>query len=129
MQDPQAFSALLERFDPSVAELAHGVRALIVDEDPEVHEVVWHRQGTVGYGVGPRKMSEHYSYIAVHRRHVNLGFYRGARLPDPAELLGGPGVSLRHLRVESLDRLPVADVRALLRDARAERLAALGTLR
>jgi hypothetical protein len=33
---------------------------------------------TTLYGVGPKKMSEHYAYLAVHPRHVNLGCNYGA---------------------------------------------------
>ena len=37
---------------------------LIRRVDPEVVRVVWPHQRTAGYGVGPRKMSEHYAYLA-----------------------------------------------------------------
>jgi len=120
-----AFDALLRRFSGDVPPIARRAREVITRLDPDVVEVVWERQGTVGYGVGPKKMSEHYCYLALHRAHVNLGFNRGAILPDPAGLLGGPGASLRHTRlasVEDLDRPELAD---LLRAARGERLHAL----
>ena len=89
-------------------------------------EVVWPHQGTVGWGIGPKKMSEHYAYLAVHPAHVNLGFYRGALLPDPAHLLGGTGKTMRHIRIDSRDEVARPQVAALLRAARAEREAALG---
>ncbi len=66
------------------------VRALIRSVMPDVVEVPWPRQRVVGYGVGPRKMSEHFCYLAIHKAHVNLGFNYGAELPDPDELLQGP---------------------------------------
>ena len=46
-------------------------------------QVLWAHQRTIGYGVGPKKLSEHYAYFDVYDPHVNLGFNRGAALPDP----------------------------------------------
>jgi hypothetical protein len=54
---------------PSVVELATAARALIRDVDPAVVEVFWPRQGTIGFGVGPKKFAEHYAYLALHPRH------------------------------------------------------------
>src|SRR3712207_8655803 len=75
--------------DPPVRALAEAARALVHDVLPRVVEIVWVHQGTVGWGTGPRKMTEHFCYLTLHRRHVNLGFYYGAELPDPHGLLGG----------------------------------------
>jgi hypothetical protein len=104
---------------------AEAVRALVHRLHPDVVEVVWPHQGTVGWGVGPKKMSEHYAYLAVHPRHVNLGFYRGASLPDPAGLLGGPGKAMRHIRLDGPEEVARPEIEELLRAARAEREAAL----
>jgi hypothetical protein len=112
---------------PSVVELASAARALIREVDPAVVEVFWPRQGTVGFGVGPKKFTEHYAYLALHPRHVNLGFNQGAELPDPAGLLGGPGAKLRHLKLTSVDQLAQPEIRELLIAARAHRLATQGS--
>jgi hypothetical protein len=120
------FDELMGRFDPAVADLARRTRTLVFSLDPGVTEVVWPHQGTVGWGVGPRKNSEHYSWLAVHRRHVSLGFFAGARLDDPAGLLEGTGASLRHVKLRSPEDLARPEVRDLLQAARRERLEALG---
>lgn len=115
----------LARTDDNGRATAAAVRALVHRLDPDVVEVVWPHQGTVGWGVGPRKMSEHYAYLTVHAHHVNLGFYRGASLADPHGLLGGPGKQMRSMRLDApadVDRPAVAD---LLRAARKERVEAL----
>jgi hypothetical protein len=44
-------------------------------------------------GVGPKKISEHFCYVAVHKDHVNFGFNCGAELSDPEGLLRGPANS------------------------------------
>jgi hypothetical protein len=105
---------------------ADAVRALVRRLHPDVVEVVWPHQGTVGWGIGPKKMSEHYAYLAVHPKHVNLGFYRGASLPDPAGLLGGPGKAMRHIRLDGPEAVARPEVEELLKAARAEREAAFG---
>ena len=66
--------------------------------DPAVVRIVWPHQKTVGYGVGPKKMSEHYAYLAVHPTHVNLGCNYGARLDDGG-LLDGTGQNMRKTTV------------------------------
>ena len=41
-----------------------------------------------------------FAYTAVHATHVNLGFYRGADLDDPAGLLQGSGKRMRHVKLK-----------------------------
>lgn len=116
------FEELLARFDPAVNELARGARDLIRGVMPRVVEVVWVRQGTVGYGTGPKKMSEHFCYIALHPQHVNLGFYYGSELPDPEGVLEGPGRLLRHTKIRSLEDLRRPALRALVEVASTHRV-------
>lgn len=40
-----------------------------------------------------------FGYVAVFRAHVNLGFFQGAALKDPAGLLEGTGKRLRHVKL------------------------------
>lgn len=39
-------------------------------------------------------------YVAVHRAHVNVGFFLGTSLPDPACILQGTGRFMRHVKVQ-----------------------------
>jgi hypothetical protein len=88
-----------------VRDLAAGTRALILSVMPDVVEVPWPRQRVIEYGVGPKKMSEHYCYATVHEDHVNLGFNYGAELPDPGGLLQGPGQLMRHTQTKAPEDL------------------------
>ena len=116
----------LERTTDDGREVADAIRSLVRRLHPTVVEVIWPHQGTVGWGIGPKKMSEHYAYLAVHPAHVNLGFYRGASLPDPARLLVGTGKAMRHIRVDTPGEVARSQITALLRAARAEREASVG---
>ena len=109
-----------------VTGIAERLRVLIIELYPDVVEVPWPKQKIIGYGVGPKKMSEHYCYIGAFKKHVNLGFYYGAILPDPQRLLEGTGKNLRHIKVNTLEAVDQPAVRDMLRAALEERNEALG---
>lgn len=64
-----------------------------------------------------------FGYVNVFKKHVNVGFFNGAALADPAGLLAGTGRRMRHVRImpgepfddAALDKL----VAAAYADARA----------
>ena len=58
------------------------------------------------------------------RGWVNLGFFQGASLTDPQGLLEGTGAKLRHLKLRTVADTEKAGVRALVKEAYAERKAA-----
>jgi hypothetical protein len=41
-----------------------------------------------------------FAYVNVFRSHVNVGFFHGAALADPAGLLEGTGKYMRHVKVK-----------------------------
>jgi hypothetical protein len=41
-----------------------------------------------------------FGYVNVFTSHVNVGFYQGAGLPDPAGLLQGNGKFMRHVKLK-----------------------------
>jgi hypothetical protein len=40
-----------------------------------------------------------FGYVNVFTSHVNVGFFQGAALPDPAGLLQGTGKRMRHVKL------------------------------
>lgn len=40
-----------------------------------------------------------FAYVNAFRAHVNVGFFHGASLPDPAGLLEGTGRFMRHVKL------------------------------
>jgi hypothetical protein len=40
-----------------------------------------------------------FAYVNVFTAHVNVGFFQGANLPDPARLLEGSGKFMRHVKL------------------------------
>jgi len=41
-----------------------------------------------------------FGYVNVFTSHVNVGFFQGAALPDPAHLLQGAGKFMRHVKLK-----------------------------
>ena len=40
-----------------------------------------------------------FAYVSAFRAHVNVGFFRGAEIADPAGLLEGTGKFMRHVKL------------------------------
>jgi hypothetical protein len=40
-----------------------------------------------------------FAYVDAFKAHVNVGFFRGAQLADPARLLKGTGKLMRHVKL------------------------------
>lgn len=66
-----------------------------------------------------------FAYVAVFKAHVNVGFYRGAALPDPAHLLRGTGKYMRHVRISPSESVDSAALTALVHEAYADMRACL----
>lgn len=109
-----AFEALIAGRSAAVQDLARAGRALVLAVLPEVVESVWPRQGTASYGIGPKKMSEHFVYFTFAKAHIGFGFYRGAGLPDPEQLLQGTGKKMRRVVIGSLADLERPALRDLV---------------
>lgn len=101
------------------------LRQLILDVYPDAIELPWPKQHIASYGVGPKKMTEHFCYIRVQRNYANLGFYYGAHLSDPEKLLEGTGNNLRHIKIKAVDDVERPAIRQMIEQSLAERQQAL----
>jgi len=108
-----------------VKAIADQLRQLILDVYPDAIELPWPKQHIASYGVGPKKMTEHFCYIGVQRNYVNLGFYYGAQLSDPEQLLEGTGNNLRHIKIKTVDDVDRPAIRQIIEQSLAERQQAL----
>jgi hypothetical protein len=95
--DPQLIG-FLEAYDRPIADLALALREIILEEVPQATESIY-RVYTVAIWFGfSEKMKDMFCYIATNARHINLGFPRGATLPDPNGALEGEGKAMRHVK-------------------------------
>lgn len=115
------FDDILAMATPPLRPVCESLRQQIISLHKGFFEVVWPKQKIASFGIGPKKMTEHYAYIAVQDSHVNLGFYYGTSLPDPSGLLQGAGKKLRHVKVHAISSGNSPALIALLRAAIADR--------
>ena len=63
-----------------------------------------------------------FAYVNAFTKHVNVGFFMGAFLPDPSALLQGTGKRMRHVKLFPGEEADAVDLAALInaayRDAR-----------
>jgi hypothetical protein len=55
-----------------------------------------------------------FAYTNVFTAHVNVGFFRGATLPDPAGLLQGDGKYMRHVKLKPGSAVDIASLETLI---------------
>jgi hypothetical protein len=61
-----------------------------------------------------------FGYVNVFTSHVNIGFFHGAALEDPARILQGSGRFMRHVKARPEALPDTASLRALVRAAYAD---------
>jgi len=124
--DLGTFDGIMAGKSPEVVSIAVRLREIIAGLHPAAVEVPRAGDNAISYGVGPKKMSEAYTYIMPLKDRVNLGFYHGVALPDPHQLLEGTGKRLRHVKVRTLVAANAPELQELLAAARQEREQTLG---
>ena len=118
-QDPRVEAWLAGR-DRTVRPIAAAACGLLDEGLPKARQAIkWGYPTWVGAG--------NVAAVADHESHVNLQFYRGARLPDPQGLLEGTGKEMRHVKLRQAKDLRTPGVKALVRSAwRVDQGAAAG---
>jgi hypothetical protein len=58
-----------------------------------------------------------FAYVNAFTAHVNVGFFRGAELPDPHRLLEGTGKFMRHVKLRPHQHLDAAALTQLIETA------------
>jgi hypothetical protein len=122
IDDYGSFEESMARGSDRARRLARQLRRLVGKVMPNVVEVPWPRMRIASYGVGPKKMTEHFCYISTQKDDVNLGFYYGAELPDPDGLLEGTGKRLRHVKIREAAAIRSPALLKLLKIASVHRM-------
>jgi hypothetical protein len=58
-----------------------------------------------------------FAYVKAFSRSVNIGFWRGAQLDDPAGILEGEGDRMKHVSLREGDAVQAAELSAFVRQA------------
>ncbi|MCA0456724.1 MAG: DUF1801 domain-containing protein [Chloroflexi bacterium] len=115
----QEIDAFLAAYPAEVQTLANKAQEMIAAAVPKAHERLYASYKAVSYLMG-ETMTEGFAYIAPQKDRINIGFYRGALLPDATGLLEGTGKLLRHVKVRSVGDLEKPALRQLILDSVAE---------
>ena len=100
----------INKLSSPVKAIAERLREIVRDASPDLTE---HYKWNMPVYAGTKDVC----YIGAFKKHVNLGFYRGAELNDRDNLLEGTGKSLRHVKIASLDDIDKRSLSALIKDA------------
>jgi hypothetical protein len=115
---PPALLDFLAPYDHDVQQLALAVRRFVIEHIPHMTEIIYDAPNAVAMAFSPSgRFKEAICHVAVYAGYVNIGFNRGAELPDPAGQLHGTGKSIRHVTVRRVEDLLVPGLRALLAEA------------
>jgi hypothetical protein len=90
--------AYIESLNPEQNSIVASLRELIHDAVPGCEEAFKWSRPIFGAGMG-------FAYIQANKAHINLGFAKGALLPDPQGLLEGTGKELRHVKIRSAEQV------------------------
>lgn len=58
-----------------------------------------------------------FAYVAIFTAHVNVGFFQGASLADPARILQGTGRFMRHVKLKPATPIDAAYLTHLINTA------------
>ena len=108
----------LASYEPHISVLALALRDIILEEAPGAIESLSKGYAVaIGYSFTGKPMKDGFCHIVIYPSHVNLGFNRGALLPDPNRVLMGTGKSIRHITIRSEHDLNSPVIRRYLRTA------------
>lgn len=108
----------LSSYHPHVSSLALAVRDVVLEEAPAAIESISKGYAVaIGFSFTGKPLKDGFCHIAVYSSHVNLGFNRGALLPDPHGVLAGNGKLIRHITIRKESDLNRAAIRHFLQAA------------
>lgn len=91
-RDP-AIDAWMKEHSAELGAIARHWFDVIRDRGDDVRELLHDGHPTACVGDAA------FAYVNAFTAHVNVGFFRGAELADPAQLLDGTGKYMRHVKL------------------------------
>jgi len=108
----------LASYDPHIANLSLALREIVLEEAPEaIESIVKSYAVAIGFSFSGKPLKDGFCHVVTYADHVNLGFNRGAQLPDPSGVLVGKGKSIRHITLRDQSELEQPFLRRYLQAA------------
>lgn len=102
---------ILRNLEPQQKEITEKLRSLIKKTIPEAVEMV--RRGKITYAVGGKD----FAWIFNSKGHVDLDFLCGTRLSSPFLKGRGKAKDIRHIEINTINKMDEAELTGLLKDA------------
>lgn len=102
-EQPEELATIARRWFEVMRDCGDDVREVIHDDQPTACV------GDAAFG-----------YVDAFTAHVNVGFFNGADIADPAGLLEGNGKFMRHVKLRPDSAIDATALRLLIRDAYAD---------
>ena len=94
------FLHYLEFKEEELIFLFEDLRSFLLELVPECNELLYHTHALTAVFSHSAKLSDAFCHIPIYNEHLNLGFNKGAILPDPDQLLQGTGKLIRHIPIQ-----------------------------
>jgi hypothetical protein len=108
----------LASYGPHISDLTLALRDAVLEEAPDaVESIVKGYALAIGFSFTGKPLKDGFCHIVTYSSHVNLGFNRGALLPDPNRVLIGKGKSIRHITIHDQSELDQPFIRRYLQAA------------
>jgi hypothetical protein len=108
----------LAPYGPHISDLTLALRDAVLEEAPDaVESIVKGYALAIGFSFTGKPLKDGFCHIVTYNSHVNLGFNRGALLPDPNRVLIGKGKSIRHITILDQSQLERPFIRRYLQAA------------
>ncbi|MGA2137119.1 MAG: DUF1801 domain-containing protein [Bryobacteraceae bacterium] len=108
----------LAPYDAHVSSLAMALREVVLEEAPAAVESFAKGYAvSIAFSFTGKPLKDGFCHIVTYSSHVNLGFNRGALLPDPEGILAGTGKMIRHITIRNEQDLDRPSLRRYLRSA------------
>ena len=108
----------LASYDPHISDLTLALREVVLEEAPDaIESVIKSYAVAIGFSFTGKPLKDGFCQIVTYSTHVNLGFNRGALLPDPNRILTGTGKSIRHATIHDRSELDGPFIRRYIQAA------------
>ncbi len=115
--DPRLLN-YLSSYDRHISSLALALREVVLEEAPEaIESLVKAYAVTIAFSFTGKPLKDGFCYVVSYSSKVNLGFNRGAQLPDPNRVLTGAGKLNRHITIPDEKYLSRPHLRRYIRAA------------
>src|ERR1700679_444154 len=117
LPDRQLLSYLAP-YDPHVSDLTLALRDVVLEEAPDaIESIVKSYAVAIGFSFTGKPLKDGFCHVVAYSSHVNLGFNRGALLPDPKKVLAGEGKLILHITIREHKEMHAPAIRKFLRAA------------